>query len=303
MKTRKAILGLMLAAVALALAGCDNVQTPQGEVTYLYKDARWYRSASFQGTQRGPTSTGWVWQVAAISFDYRPKTYEEPFEILVKDDINMSFEASAIISVKSDEQSAREMIEGWGDKFYENIVKESFRSITRKVVGSYESREIRASRQAISEKIKELLIAKLDDYERMFIELNPAVYKGVPVIIESVNIDNLDYPQQLRDAISKTREFEKQLQQKETELEIAKKDKERMVMRAGSLAKRMATISDTLDDEYITNYAIEVAKKIATSECPTVVIISTDPRAPGVPYVGSARDEPEAKEPAKPQPK
>ena len=40
------------AAVALALAGCDNVQTPQGKVTYLYKDARWYRSASFEGAQQ-----------------------------------------------------------------------------------------------------------------------------------------------------------------------------------------------------------------------------------------------------------
>ena len=75
-------------------------------------------------------------------------------------------------------------------------------------------------------------------------------------------------------------------------------------MRARSLAKRMETIAGTLDDEYITNYAIEVAKKIATSECPTVVIIPTDPRAPGVPYVGPGRDEPETPEAPgkKPQP-
>ena len=306
MNRRRTIAAFALASAALALTGCDNVQTPQGQVTYLYKDARWYRRASFQGAQRGPTSTGWVWQVASLSFDYRPKTYNEPFEILVKDDINMSFEASAIISIKTDDESVREMIEGWGDDFYENIVKEPFRSITREVVGSYESREIRASRQAISEKIKELLTAKLDDYERTLAELNPKIYRRVPVTIESVNIDNLDYPQQLRDAISETRELEKRLQQKETELEIAGKDKERMVMRARSLAKRMEIIAGTLDDEYITNYAIEVAKKIATSECPTVVIIPTDPRAPGVPYVGPGRDEPEkpqAKAPGKAQPK
>ena len=307
MTTRKALLGLMLAPVALALVGCDNVQTPQGKVTYLYKDARWYRSASFEGAQKGPTSTGWVWQMSGTSFDYRDKTYNEPFEILVKDDINVSFEASVIVSIRSDQDSVREMIEGWGElKFYENLVKEPFRSITREVVGSYESREIRASRQAISEKIKELLAAKLDSYEQMFAALNPKVYRKVPLTIESVNIDNLEYPEQLRDVISRTRELEKQLQQKETELEIAKKDKERVVMRAGSLAKRMATIAGTLDDEYITNYAIEVAKKIATSGCPTVVIIPTDPRAPGVPYVGPGRDEPpkpEAKKPAAAEPK
>ena len=65
--------------LALALAGCDNVQTPQGEVTYLYKRAKWYRAASLEGTQRGPTSTGWVWQMSAVSFDYLPNTYNEPF--------------------------------------------------------------------------------------------------------------------------------------------------------------------------------------------------------------------------------
>jgi len=309
MTTRRALLGLTLVPFALALVGCDNVQTPQGKVTYLFKDARWYRSASFEGAQKGPTSTGWVWQMSGISFDYRDKTYEEPFEILVKDDINVSFEASVIISINSNQEGVREMIEGWGDKFYENLVKEPFRSITREVVGSYESREIRANRQAISERIKDLLTAKLDSYEQAFGALNPKIYKAVPVNIESVNIDNLEYPQQLREVISRTRELEKQLQQKETELEIAKKDKERAVMRARSLAKRMATIAGTLDDEYITNYAIEVAKKIATSECPTVVIIPTDPRAPGVPYVGSDRDEPEktqepgVKATVKPQPK
>ena len=106
----------LAAAVLLALAatGCDNVQTPRGEVTFLYKKAKWYRSASFQGTQRGPTSTGWVWQMSGLSFDYRPKTHEEPFEILVSDDINMTFDASAIIATKTDEASVREIVEGWG---------------------------------------------------------------------------------------------------------------------------------------------------------------------------------------------
>jgi len=281
--------------LALAAAGCDNVQTPRGEVTFLYKKAKWYRSASFQGTQRGPTSTGWVWQMSGLSFDYRPKTHEEPFEILVSDDINMTFEASAIIATKTDEASVREIVEGWGEKFYENIVQEPFRSITRSVVGSYESREIRRNREAISEAIRERLIAKLEAYEARLKKLNPDVYHKVPITIESVNIDNIDYPSELQAAISKTRELEKRLQQKETELEIAGKDKERMVMRAESLARRMETISGTLDDEYIRNYAIEVAKKIAASDCPTVVVIPTDPRAPGVPFVGTSPEEPEAK--------
>ena len=299
--TRTALGSLALAFVALIAAGCDNVQTPQGEATYLYKKAKWYRRASFQGTQKGPTSTGWRWRMSAISFDYRQRTYNEPFEILVKDDINMTFEATAIISINADEESVREVIEGWGLDWYENIVKEAFRSITRETVGSYVSRTIRESRQAISAKIKDLLTAKLEDYERMLKAMNPKLYRRVPITIQSVNIDNLDYPKELRDVISRTRELEKRLEQKDTELEIAEKDKKRMVLKATSIAKRMETIGGTLSDEYMTNYAIEAAKKIASSNCPTIVIIPTDPRAPGVPYIRSAPEEgakPETSKPA-----
>jgi regulator of protease activity HflC (stomatin/prohibitin superfamily) len=289
---RPTIQVLLLAAAALIAVGCDNVQTPQGEVTYLYKEGRWYRSASLEGTQRGPTSTGWRWQMSAISFDHRPKTYEEHFEILVKDDINVSFQANAIIAINSDEDAVKEVIEGWGVKFYDNIVQEALRAITREVVSGYNSREIRASRQEISTKIKELVEAKLNEYEEILKELNPNIYKSVPIVIQRVNVDNLDYPKKLQAVISKTRELEKQLEQKSTELEIAAKDKERRVQEAQSIARRMKIIGDSLGDEYITHYAIEVAKRIAASDCPTIVVIPMDPAAPGVPYVGPGTDTP-----------
>jgi hypothetical protein len=281
----------LLAFGLVALVGCDNVQTPQGNATYLYKKAFWYRKASFQGAQKGPTSTGWVWQMSAITFEYLPKTYAEKFEILVADDINVSFEASVRIAINTDEQSVREIIEGWGPDFYENIVKEAFRSIVRKVVGSYESRAIRTSRQEIREKIKELLIARLEAYEAQLVAMNPDIYAAVPVTVQEVNVDNLDYPQALQAAISRTRELEKQLERKETEIEIAEKDKKRMIMEAESIAKRNRTIAGSLDDEYITYYAIDAAKKIARSQCPTVVVIPTDPAAPGVPFVRSSEEE------------
>lgn len=306
-RTRQALPALLLAAALLPLAGCDNVQTPQGQATYLYKDGRWYRQASLEDTQRGPTSTGWVWQMTAISYEYRPKTYTEKFEILVKDDINMSFETNAIISINTDENAVREMVEGWGLDFYDQFVREAFRAITRRVVGSYNHREIRAQGTEISSRIKAELEQKLEDYEKQLIALNPKVYKKVPIIIQSVNVDNLNYPQELQTVISRTRELAKLLEQKATEIEIALKDKERRIAQAKSRAKRIETVAGTLDDEYITNYAIETTKRIGASGCPIVVIIPMDPAAPGVPYVARTT-EPEAKRrkptpPAAPTPK
>ncbi|NQT86434.1 hypothetical protein HQ560_06690 [bacterium] len=285
------IIPAVLAFAFLALTGCDNVQTEPGKATYLYKKAFWYRAASFQGAQIGPTSTGFVWQMSHLTFEYLPKTYAEKFEILVDDDINVSFEASVRIGINTDEHSVSELVEGWGPDFYENIVKESFRSIVREVVGGYESRAIRTSRQVIRDQIKEKLVAELAEYEKLLVEMNPDVYAAVPITVQEVNVDNLDYPQALQTAISRTRELEKQLERKETEIEIAKKDKTRMVMEAESIAKRNRTIAGSLDDEYITYYAIAAAKKIARSQCPTVVIIPTDPAAPGVPFVRSSEED------------
>jgi len=287
----KSTVPAILVVAFLALTGCDNVQTEQGKATYLYKKAHWYRSASYQGAQKGPTSTGWVWQMSQITFEYLPKTYVEQFEILVSDDINVSFEASVRIAINTDEKGVREIIEGWGPDFYENMVKESFRSIVREVVGGYESRAIRTSRQEIREKIKELLITKLEDYEQQLVAVNPDVYEAVPITVQEVNVDNLDYPEALQAAISRTRELEKQLERKETEIEIAEKDKKRRIMEAESIAKRNRTIAGSLDDEYITYYAIDAAKKIARSQCPTIVVIPTDPAAPGAPFIRSSGKE------------
>ena len=298
-RTRQATPALLLAAALLALAGCDNVQTPQGHVTYLYKDGRLYRGASLEGAQLGPTSTGWVWEMSAITFKYTPENHPEQFEILVKDDINVSFDANAIISIKTDKDSVREIVEGWGLDFYDNLVQEAFRSITRRVVGSYNHREIREERTAISTRIKAELEQKLEDYEKQLMLLNGEVYKKVPITIQSVNVDNLDYPQELQTVISRTRELAKLLEQKSTELEIAAKDKERRIAQAKSKATRIQTVAGTLDDEYITNYAIEVAKRIADAGCPTVVIIPMDPTAPGVPFVAPGT-EPEPKRPEPP---
>ena len=289
-RTRQALPAILLAAAFLAPAGCDNVQTPQGQATYLYKDGRWYRQAALQGTQRGPTSTGWVWQMTAISFEYRPQTHSEKFEILVKDDINMSFETNAIISINTDEDAIREIVEGWGLDFYEQLVREAFRSITRRVVGSYNHREIRAKRTEISTRIKAELEQKLEDYEKQLIALNPTLYKKVPITIQSVNVDNLDYPQELQTVISRTRELAKLLEQKATEFDIALKDKERRIAQAKSRATRIQSIAGTLDDEYITNYAIETTKKIGASGCPIVVVIPMDPAAPGVPHVARSTE-------------
>ena len=299
-RTRQATPALLLAAALLALAGCDNVQTPQGHVTYLYKDGRLYRQASLQGTQRGPTSTGWVWEVSAVTFEYRLKTHPEQFEILVKDDINVAFDANAMISIKTDEDSVKEMVQGWDpEHFYDNLVKEAFRAITRRVVGSYNHREIRKRCTEIGEQIKTELEQKLEDYETQLIALNGEVYKKVPITIQSVNVDNLNYPQELQTVISRTRELAKLLEQKSTELEIAAKDKERRIAQAKSKATRIKTVAGTLDDEYITNYAIEVTKRIADAGCPTVVIIPMDPTAPGVPFVAPGT-EPEPTRPETP---
>jgi len=276
-------MGLCLAMVA----GCalDNVQTKQGEASFLYKRGKWYRAASTYGTQVGPTSTGWCWKVDEITFPITQHPYREKFTIMVEDDIPLTFEASVTLKPNTDEESIQELVLGWGVEYYERVVHQAFRTTVHAVVGERNSREVKTVREALAQEIRTELQKRLEVYEEQLKSMDPKVYKKVPFQIVSVNIDNLDYPKEIQETIAKTRELEKELERKATEKEIAEKNVAREIDRAKSIAERMKTLSEGMDEKYLEHFGIEVAKQLTQSDNRTVVILPTKPGAPAVPYL------------------
>jgi len=278
-------LGIGLSLAFLTGCALDNVQTQQGKASFLYKRGKWYRSASVYGTQVGPTSTGWCWKVDEITFPITQHPYREKFTIMVEDDIPLTFEASVTLKPNTDEGSVQELVLGWGVDYYERVVNQAFRTTVHAVVGERNSREVKTVREALAQEIRTELQQRLEGYENQLKSMDPQVYKKLPFQVVAVNIDNLDYPKQIQETIAKTRELEKELERKATEMEIAEKNVAREIDRAKSIAERMKTLSEGMDEKYLEHFGIEVAKTLTESQSKTVVILPTKPGAPAVPYL------------------
>ena len=285
----KKIFVAALAAAALTGCGLDNLQTSQGQASFLFKEARWYRNASIYGTQVGPTSTGFCWAVSQRSFPITQQPHPEQFTIMVADDIPLTFEATLTERPRSDEESIIELVNGWGTDYYQRTMREAFRTTVHEVVSQRNSRDVKTVREELAQQIKTKLVERLNEYEKALQAANPDVYRQLPFEVVAVNIGNIDYPQRLQTAIAKTRELEKELERKGTEMEITAKKVDRQIAEAESIAERMSTLSEGMDRKYLDKIGIEVAKTLTESPNETVIILPTKPGAPGVPYLDFSR--------------
>ena len=82
----------------------------------------------------------------------RPNTYTETFSILANDDLYISFNFHAVISIRPD--TVREVVENYGgENWYQRVVRETFRTFVRDSVQQYDSRDLKSSREAIAKEV------------------------------------------------------------------------------------------------------------------------------------------------------
>ena len=105
-----------------------NPHTPMGNEGYVYEQPRIFGEGGFRGVLSGPANFGVsLWRNNVKNIDVRPRTYTENFNILAKDDLNVSFNFHAVIAVESGQ--VKDVIEHYGgEQWYPRFVKESFRT-------------------------------------------------------------------------------------------------------------------------------------------------------------------------------
>ena len=87
-----------------------------------------------------------MWRNEVENVDFRPQTYSETFNILAKDELNISFRFQTIIKVKPG--TIKSVVEGYaGSQFYPRYIKEPLRAMIRKHVQTLESREVKEKRK------------------------------------------------------------------------------------------------------------------------------------------------------------
>jgi regulator of protease activity HflC (stomatin/prohibitin superfamily) len=112
-----------------------------------------------------------------------------------------------------------------------------------------------------------------------------AYASGSPFLITSVVVGNVQYPEEVANAVSRKLAATQELQRKDTEIEIERKEKAKREVQAEGIANAMQIIRGQLSPMYIQHEAIEAQKLMVGSPNHTVVYIPVG--SMGVPLTGT----------------
>ena len=259
----------MKALVLLLLVGCTNPEVPQGFEGYIYRQPLLLGQMEYRESLRGPATTGIAWRLYTENVDMRAKSYKEDFQLLTHDNLSVSFEVNTRIKLK--DGTVKEIVEQWGGtKWYEWNVKEPLRTIVREQVTLVSATDI----QLETPKVRQLIAEKLT-----------ARFTGTPVVIESVDIGQIQFPKQVADAISRKIAKEQEFERQNYVLAKTSKEAAIRVLEALKLAKQQRIISSTLDPLYVQQRAVQVYRTLSASTNRTIVMLPTSMEGTGLPQV------------------
>ena len=278
---------LALCAGMIWLLGSRNPYTPAGYVGYLTRGAVFGKSI-FYGTQRGPTSAGRKWLLDVTNVSVTPYTYTEDFTgedaVLSKDNLKIAFRVHTVWRVDESrvplfmERFSTTMSERGHEKEPDAIVKVAYGNFIREPLRTFARDEVQ---QRNGLEVKDALIA-IGDNVLTRIRTYAA---DSPFTLTSVVVGNVQYPAEVADAVSRKLAATQELQRKDTEIEIERKERTKREVQAQGIANAMQIIRGQLNALYVQHEAIEAQKLMVNSPNHTVVYIPVGPM--GVPVTAT----------------
>ena len=277
----------LVAVVLFWLMGSHNPVTPAGYVGYLTKGAV-IGKARFYGVQRGPVSPGRTWLLNVTNVSITPYTYNEDFTgdeaVLSRDNLKIAFRVHTgwridetrvpMFMERFSTTVSRQVHETDPDAIvkvaYANFVREPLRTFARDEVQRRNGLEVKEALIPIGDAV----LARIRQYAA-----------DSPFIISSVVVGNVQYPAEVADAVSRKLAATQELQRKDTEIEIERKERVKREVQAQGIANAMQIIRGQLSSMYIQHEAIEAQKLMVNSPNHTVVYIPVGPM--GVPLTGT----------------
>lgn len=273
---------IVLGAIVFAF-GSRNPVTPAGYVGYITRGAVLGKE-HFVGLQTGPTSTGRGWLLDVINVSVTPYTYDEDFSgsdtVLSSDSLKIAFRVHLVWKVRPDR--VKQFVENFStlspgdapDKIvqvaYRNFLREPLRTYARDEVQKYKGLELKDNISLIGETLT-ARIAKLTN--------------DTPFEVRSIVVGNIQYPPEVVDAVSKKLAATQELERKNTEIEIAKREKDKRIIEAEGIAQATQIISQRLTGAYLQYEAIKAQRDTINSPNHTAIYIPVGPM--GVPIVGN----------------
>jgi regulator of protease activity HflC (stomatin/prohibitin superfamily) len=267
--------------------GSTNPSTPAGYVGYLTKGAA-FGKTRFIGVQRGPTSAGRTWLLHVTNVSITPYTYTEDFTdkeaVLSRDNLKIAFQVHTVWRIDDTrvplfmDRFSTTVMDGETDKAPDSIVKVAYGNFVREPLRTFARDEVQR-RNGLE--VKDALISIGDSVLARI----RAYAADSPFTISSVVVGNVQYPAEVADAVSRKLAATQELQRKDTEIEIERKEKSKREVQAQGIANAMEIIRGQLSPMYIQHEAIEAQKAMVNSPNHTTVYIPVGPM--GVPLTGT----------------
>jgi regulator of protease activity HflC (stomatin/prohibitin superfamily) len=213
-----------------------------------------------------------------------PYTYEEHFTgddaVLSRDNLKIAFAVHAVWRIDSNkvpmfmDRSSTTVSSDAIQRDPDAIVKIAYSNFIREPLRTFARDEVQR-RNGLE--VKEALIPIGD----AVLNRVRAYAADSPFIITSVVVGNVQYPKEISDAVSLKLAATQELQRKDTEIEIERKERTKREVQAQGIANAMQIIRGQLNAMYIQHEAIEAQKLMVNSPNHTTVYIPVGPM--GVP--------------------
>jgi regulator of protease activity HflC (stomatin/prohibitin superfamily) len=281
----------MFAAVGLALfvwfLGSRNPYTPAGYVGYLTRGAVFGQSR-FYGVQRGPTSPGRRWLIEVTNISITPYTYTEDFvgdeAVLSRDNLKIAFKVHTVWRV--DETKVPLFMERFSTTASEHTTDRNPDAIVKVAYGHFIREPLRTyARDEVQQRNGLDIKSELVPIGASILVRIQAYATDSPFVISSVVVGNVQYPAEVADAVSRKLAATQDLERKDTEIDIERKERTKREVQAQGIANAMQIIRGQLSAMYIQHEAIEAQKAMVNSPNHTVVYIPVG--AMGVPLTGT----------------
>ena len=247
---------VLAVALGVAYAGCRNHHTPAGHVGYI-KSRPFLSAGEFIGVQSGPTSTGLAWRLELVNIDVRPRTFSEQMKIPTRNRLEVQLSAHA--RVRLDPSKVRGVVETFGGtKWYENNVRDQYRSAVRDKVQQLDVFEVKTEMRAIGDEVL------ADMKER---------YKDTGIEFLSIDVGDIVYPQGVVDSVIAKFVTNEENERKDVELEIAQRQIEIGIAEAEGIADAQRIIRTTLDPMFLQFEALRAIEELASAPNATFMIM------------------------------
>lgn len=274
-------LAVLIVVCAVWLIGSRNPVTPAGYVGYLVKGAV-FGQERFYGMQTGPASSSRTWLLHVVNVSITPYKYDESMQVLARDNLDITFSVHLVFKVKKDE--VRSFVENYStltaDKNPDVIIRSAYINFIQAPLRNYARDEIqKLNGLDVKEKItviNDILSVKTKE-----------LCKNTPFDIIQVVVGNIQYPAVVTTAVSTKMATTQLLEQKNSEVDIEKKEAEKRIIQAGGIARSMEIINAKLTSQYLQHEAIDAQKAMVGSPNHTTIYIPVGPM--GVPVVHTTK--------------